>query len=149
MSKSKYTDYSDLDRVVIKTLKKIRKSMIKGAYLVDNSRNIELISTAIKLLNRYHNDYYEDELQMFIKAEYKLIKAGGNNLSRVERTIIYNNLKDYFSLHKNKFKKCSIADLEYETAEYITAIHICEGLRNQSRNLAYLIIQRYGPGWWV
>jgi hypothetical protein len=149
MSKSKYTDYSDLDRVVIKTLKKIRKSMIKGAYLVDNSRNIELISTAIKLLNRYHNDYYEDELQMFIKAEYKLIKAGDNNLSRVERTIIYNNLKDYFSLHKNKFKKCSIADLEYEDAEYITAIHICEGLRNQSRNLAYLIIQRYGPGWWV
>ncbi len=149
MSKSKYTDYSDLDRVVIKTLKKIRKSMIKGAYLVDNSRNIELISTAIKLLNRYHNDYYEDELQMFIKAEYKLIKAGDNNLSRVERTIIYNNLKDYFSLHKNKFKKCSIADLEYEAAEYITAIHICEGLRNQSRNLAYLIIQRYGPGWWV
>jgi len=149
MAKNKYTEFSDLDAVVLKTLKKIRKSLIKGSYLVDNSRNIERISTAIELLGRYSADYYDDELRLFVKVDHKFIKDEEGDFYRLERTLIKNNLNYYFSLHGNKFKKFSTHDLGDENHDYIVALRICEELKNQSRNISYSIIQRYGTGWWV
>lgn len=141
--KPKMVDYYELDKSVLKSLKRIRKGMIKSAHIIENTREIERINLAIKLLKRSLNDYYFDDGNKYCTIDYSFHKNENTNAYSIKSEIIFDDLDNYFKIHKAKYRK--LTNLERASSFNI----ITELCSNQSRVLAYKIIGQNGRSWWT
>jgi hypothetical protein len=145
-------DYYYINQLLITKLTHMIVYFENNGHFTCSQRDIELMKTTLKLLNKLQDGYYVHEPDQYFAQDYTVSPDGkviwNNQLEYDNLGVYFDKYRSTYSLVIEKLKKEPRYTLDPADRDLISAL-MAQELEKKATRLAYKIIGEYSSRWWV
>lgn len=112
-------------------------------------RNVELMKTVVKLIDKVQNEDYLHEYYDYYEQKYDFVKIDDTDFWDVNTTVVRDNLDEYFQKYPLTMKKAENHPLYLaQPSRHFLAMSMSEIRHNRAKKLLFNMIADKMEKWW-
>ena len=147
--KDRNWDSDFLLEIVKFKISKMSKSHGKVMPYVGFERNVEVMNTVVKLIDKVLNEEYLHEYYDYHERKFEFVKVEGTDYWNVDTTVVKDNLDDYFQKYPLTMKKAENHSLylAQPTREFL-AMSMAQIRHDKAKQILFSTIATNMHKWW-
>lgn len=135
----------DLMKFKIEKMYKHQDSMLTHA---STQRNVEIMKTVVRLMDKVQDETYRHEYYDYIDSEFEFVKVEGTDHFTFEEKISRDDTQDYIKKYPLTYKQITSDPLYKADDEKIVPMIMGEIRHKKAKRLLFLLMERNFDKWW-